>query len=379
MKKTLAILLALSLMLVMLVACGETTPATTTADAVTTADAPANTDAPETDAPETDDPEVTTTEAPETTEEVVELEPYTDATVVYLATGGKGNGSSADSPVSNLAAALDCLDLTKDCTVVICDYFMLDTTFVYTETFEGTVTITSNYDGVDYRDAGAEFAAMACRFVCSGEYVVRDVDFTLLGNFLFFIANHYPITIDTGVTMTSMSLDFNGSSFANAFGILGGYQNGRPVVVGGELPPVETDADVNITVNSGINFSIGAYSRQIENAVNTGTATINIGGDALVTRLYLTPCNKPFTSGNVIVNVTDNANVTNIYGATSVGTSDGATINWLGGTIGMYADVLQDTHELIATNGVHLVHTEAVKADANFATVSAEFDSVTQQ
>ena len=89
MKKTLAILLALSLMLVMLVACGETTPATTTADAVTTADAPANTDAPETDAPETDDPEVTTTEAPETTEEVVELEPYTDASVVYLATGGK--------------------------------------------------------------------------------------------------------------------------------------------------------------------------------------------------------------------------------------------------------------------------------------------------
>lgn len=379
MKKLLAIVLVLSLAVVML-ACGNTTePTGETAGETTAATTEKATEKttkatePATE-PEETEPEETTTEEP-----AVELEPYTDATVVYLASDGKGNGSAPDQATDTLSKALDCLDLSKDCTVVVSGYYLQDEAFVYTETFDGSVTITSVYDGVDYREKGAEYQPMAVRFVCSGEYVFRDLKLNLLGDFFFVIANHYPITVDTGVSVSSLSMNFDGSSFAKAFGILGGYQNGQPVIVDGEQPPVETDAPVSITVKSGINFSIGAYSRQVDGAVNTGESVINIGGDAVVTRLYLAPCNKPYTCGNVTVNVTDNANVTNIYGATSVGTADGATINWMGGTIGMYADILQEGYEYNATNGVHLVHSEAAKADPNFEAVCAEFDSVTQQ
>ena len=44
-------------------------------------------------------------------------------TVVYLADGGSGDGSSAESPVGSLTAAYNALDLSKDCTVVICGKF----------------------------------------------------------------------------------------------------------------------------------------------------------------------------------------------------------------------------------------------------------------
>ena len=42
------------------------------------------------------------------------------ATVVYLKDDGKGDGSSPENAVSDLFDAYDALDLSKDCTVVVC-------------------------------------------------------------------------------------------------------------------------------------------------------------------------------------------------------------------------------------------------------------------
>ena len=73
------------------------------------------------------------------------------------------------------------------------------------------------------------------------------------------------------------------------FSISGGSQAGQPVIVDGE-PPVDTnELDVNITVKSGYNICIGAYSRGIAGVNYTGTANITVGGDAVVSKLYLTP------------------------------------------------------------------------------------------
>ena len=41
-------------------------------------------------------------------------------TVVYLKDDGAGDGSSASSPVGTLADAYGALDLSKDCTIVVC-------------------------------------------------------------------------------------------------------------------------------------------------------------------------------------------------------------------------------------------------------------------
>ena len=314
-----------------------------------------------------------------TEEEVVDTTPYENATVVYLSSNGKGNGSSAKSAVNTMGAALDALDLSKDCTVVVCGSYMQNETFVYTDTFEGTVTVTSNYDGVDYRDSGAEYTVAAVRFVCSGEYIFRDINFNLIGNFYYFVANHYPFTLDTGIGVTSMSESFTGAGFANAFSISGGYQAGQPVTLDGEVPTGSGELDVNITVNSGYNICIGAYSRGIANCNYTGNATINIGGDAVVSKLYLAPVNGSFTCGETTVNLTDNASITAMQDALDNGTSAGIKVNWLGGTIGTFTRLNPEEKQFSVTNGEHLVYSEAVKADANFETVSALFDSALQK
>ena len=312
-----------------------------------------------------------TQNAPAETEAVeVDTSPYSDATVVYLATGGKGNGSNAHSAVDTMTKALDCLDLSKDCTVVVCGKYVQEEHFVYTKTFEGSVTVTSNYDGVDYRTKGAEISAPAVRFVCSGEYIFRDIEFSLIGNFYYFIANHYPFTLDTGVEVSSMSSGFTGTGFANAFSISGGSQAGQPVIVDGE-PPVNTnELDVNITVKSGHNICIGAYSRGIAGVSYTGTANVTVGGDAVVSKLYLTPVNGAFTAGNAILNVQDNG--------TDGGTAESVTVNWIGGNIAAL-DRAKDGVTLTLNGGMHLTYAESVASAESFAAVSAAFDGAVQQ
>ena len=315
-----------------------------------------------------------------TTEQVeVDTTPYENATVVYLASNGKGNGSNAASAVNSMSAALDCLDLGKDCTVVVCGNYIQNETFAYTETFDGTVTVTSSFGGVDYREGGATYTASAVRFVCSGKYIFRDIDFNLVGNFFYFVANHYPFTLDTGVGISGMSDGFNGGGFASAFSIAGGYQAGQPVVAGGEEPAPDGNLDVNITVKSGSNICIGAYSRGIKGANYTGNATVNIGGDAVVSKLYFVPVNGSFTSGNTTVNITDNASVLAMQDAVDGGICNSITVNWLGGTIGQFARRSDDANPLVVTEGAKLVYAEAVAGDANFEAVSALFDSVEKQ
>ena len=95
--------------------------------------------------------------------------------------------------------------------------------------------------------------------------------------------------------------------------------------------------------------------------------------------MYLTPCNKPFTSGNTVVTVKDNAVVDEIYGVTSSGFAESFTVNWLGGTIGKYSDVLSEGMDLFLTYGKTLVYSDEVKKEANFESISALFDNVTTE
>ncbi len=312
---------------------------------------------------------------------VIDTTPYTDATVVYLSSRGKGNGSSAENAINSFKGALDALDLTKDCTVVVCDKYMLGETFQYTELFDGTVTVTSIYDGVDYRDKGAEIIASGVNFVCSGEYTFRDVDFRFIGKYFRILASHYPITIDTGVDFTVENSGMNGLRFGESVCIIGGHYQGTPVLAGGEKPVnPEGGGVIDITVKSGSHYCIGVFSHSLENSSYPGKNVINIGGDAEIPTLWILPENAEFDVGEVEVNVTDNAHVTNIYGASKFGRVDTVTINWLGGTIENFEksrDKKNPDYE--AANGTHLVYSEAVAGHPNLATLTERFDSVTQK
>lgn len=301
-------------------------------------------------------------------------------TVVYLEAGATGDGLSADHPVGSLGKAVEMLDKSKDCTIVVCGKFSQTGIFSYPEKFSGSITLTSVYDGIDYRKFGAEYDCVGARFICSGEYIFKDINIILSGKYMFVIANHNPFTLDTGVTIVSKNAATDGLGFGTAFGILGGYQSGQPELRGvKDPPPAESNEDTNITVLSGEYICISAYSRQIDGAYYTGTANITIGGDAKVGRVFTAPANKPFTCGKAIVTVKDNATVNEIYASTSTGFGDSLTLNWLGGTIGKYSDRLADGNDILFSNGKKLFYGEGINELENFEAISKTFDKVLKE
>ncbi|MBQ7660639.1 MAG: S-layer homology domain-containing protein [Clostridia bacterium] len=295
--------------------------------------------------------------------------------VVFLKDGGSGNGTSADRAIGSLNNAVSALDLDEDCTIVICGPFTQTGTFIRPETFDGKITLTSVYDGVDYRktDGAVYNVSGAFRFVLTGEWCFERMDFGIT-SCLFVIANHHPVTIGEDVNMTALSDKFDGTSFGTSFAILGGYQSGQVLQSGSEeKPAAENDLPTNITVKSGRNLNIAAFSRMMDGASYMGKATVNIGGDANVTKLYLTPVNKPFSCGDTVVNLDGDAVVEEMIGATSSGFAESITVNWQGGEIHKFNRV-SGKADLSVTNGILLNYATAVAAQKNFAAVSAVFD-----
>ena len=293
-------------------------------------------------------------------------------TVVYLADGGTGDGSSAKNPVGSLKAAYDALDLSKDCTVVICGKFTQSDTFAYGANYTGSVTLTSVYGGTDYRKSGAAYEFSPKRYVLFGETTFENMDFKALGDFLLVVAQHNKITVGEGVTITGDRAKLTGDTVARSFCILGGYQDGQ------SDPKIKEDRDTDITVLSGSKIYIVAFSRYITGEY-TGTAHIRIGGNAEVSTLHLTATNKDGVKlGTTEVEITGDAKVGNIYGTTQNITANAFKVTWRSGTIGKYEPVCSATPGkiLTVTNGTVLAATDKAKQNANFATVAAQFDRV---
>ncbi len=300
------------------------------------------------------------------------------ADVVYLKNGGAGDGSSASSPVGSLEDAFAKLDLSGDCTVVLCGEFTQSATFLHTKKYDGTVTFTSVYDGVDYRKtAGAVYTPGPTRYVLTGATVFEDMDFYLQADYFLVIAAHNPLTIGEGVTMQSASKGFNGKAIASGFSILGGYQNGVEVTKKGATPPTVSDEPVNITIKSGKNIVLVAYSRQIKEPAYSGKATITVEGDAHVGMLYFAPVNTTFGgNADVEIHVGGNAYIEKLVGGTNDGTLNSVTLHWESGEIGYFARSTREAVTTTAANGYTLLYGEKAEQAAFFPTVSAKFDTM---
>lgn len=292
-------------------------------------------------------------------------------TVVYLADGGKGDGSSAESPVGSLTKAYDTLDLTKDCTVVLVGKFTQSANFTRTASYTGSVTLTSVYGSTDYRKTNnAVYEVNNKRFYLFGETTFEHMDFNVTGDFMLTIAQHNKITVGEGVTITGSKL--SGGTVAKAFSILGGYQDGASTAA--------NTLDTDITVLSGSKIYIVAFARGNKGAPSyTGTAHIKIGGDAEVSTLHLTGVDRNNVKyGKTVAEITDNAAVDAIYGATQQVTADAFSLTWRSGTIGKFEPVCSATPNasISYTNGTTLHAAAAVRAASNFSAVAKQFDSV---
>ena len=290
------------------------------------------------------------------------------ATVVYMADGGSGNGTAPESPVGTLTAAYDALDLTKDCTVVLCGKFTQTANFTYGTAYTGSVTMTSVYGGTDYRESGAVYEFNNNRFYLRGETTFENMHFnTTSGAFLLVVAQHNKVTVGEGVTITGAKL--TGGTVATSFSILGGYQDGASTTA--------NTLDTDITVLSGSKIYIVAFARGSKGAPSyTGTANIKIGGNAGVSGLHLSGVDRNnIAYGTTKVEITGGATVGTIYGATQKVTLNSLALTWRSGTIGKFVPALSGA-SIAYTNGALLKVSDTARAASNFDTVAALFDTV---
>ena len=301
---------------------------------------------------------------------IVSVSAAGDKTVVYLKDGGTGDGSTPDAAVGNLFGAYDQLDLSKDCTIVVCGVFTQSEAFSYMLEYTGSVTFTSVYGGTDYRTTGAAYYFDPCRFVCWGATTFEQMDFVANSTNILVIGQHNPVKIGEGVTMSGEKM--TGGSVAKAFCILGGYQDGQ------DEPPFESDKPTNVTVLSGSKLYIIPYSRKILGNY-TGTANVHIGGNAEVVVLNCTAAYPDYIElGDLKVTLTDNAFIKNVYGCTQDATINSVEFTWNSGTIGLFEWVCSYTPGKLFTcnTPTKLIASKEVQATDMFATIAANFDVV---
>ncbi|GAB1416143.1 hypothetical protein MASR2M117_15490 [Paludibacter sp.] len=225
--------------------------------------------------------------------------------VVFLKTGGTGDGSSANSPVGTLTLAYKALGNAGG-TLVVCGDF--EQTATFTEpAHSGEVVITQVWDGVDYRDDGVNgyrVVGTGKRFALSGPTKFENINFygdEANNVYILFCANYYPVTMGKGITVAG----FKNTIIATSLSILGGHQSGQGT-------PRTSDLDSHITIKSG-QFHIVGLNRQIAD-VYTGTAHINISGGE-VRAIYGGSVSG--TGGNINLNITGGRFTGEIYAGTT--------------------------------------------------------------
>ena len=300
-------------------------------------------------------------------------------TVVYLRDNGTGDGSDYANAVGTLEDAYMMLDLSKDCTIVVCDVFtQINATFSIGKenAYTGSVTITSCYGGYDYRTIGAKFEFDPFRFLCWGETKFEYIEFHTPGTNMLVVGQHNPVTVGEGVKISGDSM--TGGSVAKAFCIVGGYQKQRnesdPAV-----PPMEDNRDTNITVMSGEFIYIVPFSRDLGGNSYEGTAHVKIGGNAIVSVLHGSAIGSNTYVGDVEIEITDNAHIKNFYGSTHVGVNaKSITLNWKSGTIDKFEWLCSysTNPELVVDGNRTLNASDDVKAAAEYVKIAALFDVI---
>lgn len=288
-------------------------------------------------------------------------------TVVYLKSGASGDGSSPESPVATLSAAYGALDLSKDCTIVLCGSYTQGAVFSYGQTYSGSVTFTSVYGGRDYRETGAVWQFSACRFIAYGETRFENMDFYCRGTNLLFVAQFHPVTVGENVTMTGAGM--TGATMGTSFAIVGGCQSG----VGDAV--VDSDKDTCITVLSGSKINIMPFSRGIAGNFG-GTAHITVGGNASVSVLHGISYGAK-SSGSTSVVLKDDAAIIDFYGCMEDATAKRISFDWQGGSIENFSWGAPGKTLTVREKTVLTASAAAQKA-ANYAAVAAAFDEVRQ-
>ena len=153
------------------------------------------------------------------------------ATVVYLGDKG-GDGLTPETATSSINTAYSLLDPDKDCTVVVCGEFAQVGNFARGHAAK-SITITSVYDGVDYRKTNkAVYKVNGNRFALADDTTFENMTFETTGGSFLLVGQHHAVTIGEGVTMKNFDgsqegKDRNGSFQNQCIHCYHGHQSSR--------------------------------------------------------------------------------------------------------------------------------------------------------
>ena len=301
-------------------------------------------------------------------------------TVIYVCDSGdnEADGLTPETAVRYLSTAYDKLDLTKDCTVVVCGEFTQSGNFARASSAK-SITLTSVYGGVDYRESGAVYKVNGNRFGLADDTTFENITFETAGGSFLLVAQHHAVTVGEGVEMRN----FDGSTPGKAFWVVGGFQWNFGGCAGPKY--MNTSKATNVTVLSGNDIIVVGGARDFStvngvkssNACTYGDVNVHIGGTAQVSTLYAGAYAAAYTTvGNVNAEIFGNATVGNIYGAyVHNTTASNVTLLWVGGEVGAFSMAQTNGVGLKTASGgtVALEATEDVQATANYEAVAAKF------
>ena len=185
------------------------------------------------------------------------------AEVVYLSGSGDNaaDGLTPETAVAGLNAAYNLLDPDKDGIIVLCGEFLQKDSFARAHSAK-SITITSVYGGVDYRDSGAVYkTAKYARFGLADDTTFENVTFESSdGTSFMVVGQHHAVTIGEGVAMNN----YIGGDIGKAFWVVGSVQHN----FGGAAGPkyVDRPTATHVTVLSGNDMIVVGGPRQFGTA-----------------------------------------------------------------------------------------------------------------
>ena len=261
--------------------------------------------------------------------------PVSETGVVFVKENGKanGDGKTPEDAIDSIAKAVGLLRKNGG-TVVICGPYTTGYT-MYLPKSEGTVTVTSVYDGIDYRKTAGAKLIFSNSFYLNGDFVYDGIEMSNSSEWNIFVCNYNNVVIGSDVKCT-----LTGSKATNML-LLAGCNAGMSSYPASYLTLYD---ECNITVNGGSWLYIKCGNRRGGNdypvsgiaegakltvTVNGGVFT-NTGGNNLT---GATGMNSTLGECNLIIN--GGTFMGPIYAVSRVGVNETAENAVMSGTVNL--------------------------------------------
>lgn len=232
-------------------------------------------------------------------------------TVIYLKDSGDDtkNGTTPETAVATIAKAYTLLPAGG--TLVVCGDATISADFA-APVHTGVITITSKYNGVDYRTTASARLIFNGSLYLNGQTIFKDLNIHVTATNKALACNGHKVILDTGIVCTGTTADVTY--------ILS--------VVGGAFAPANSLSDLSkstdLTINSGTWRTVRGGNRASTSDEINGDIKLTINGGEFHSNIA--GGTNPKVNGNVYVTITGVTFLGNVS-ASNNGTEITGTVN----------------------------------------------------